>query len=810
MNIRQDLKFAIRALVKHPGFAFVAIAALGLGIGVNATVFTLVNAVLLRGLPYENADRLFYLECSNPSENRDRLQVSHPDFLDWRQASESFEGMAAYTEGTVNLSEAGKLPERYMGCWLTANGFDLISQPTVLGRGFTPADDQPGAAPVAILGHSVWKNRYGSDPTVIGRVVQINAVSTEVIGVMAPGVRFPDNNDVWLPLSHSDLALKRKENRSARELGVFGLAKKGVPQTQAQSEMTGIAARLESQNQETNKGIAVNVKTFNEAFNGGPIKVVFLALMGAVGFVLLIACANVANLLLARAVGRSREISIRTAIGASRWSVIRQLLTESVLLAFLGGAVGLLLSFVGVWAFDRAVADVGKPYWIEFKMDPLVFAFLFAICLVTGLLFGLAPALQALKTDINEVLQEGGRGNSRSSGGRRLSGLLVSLELALALILLVGAGLLVRSGLNMYNLDTGVVVENLLTMRVGLPEAKYKDDDAVYRFQEALLDRVRAAAGIESVAITASPPLWGGARDPMEIENQVVEDKSKLPQMVRISISPGYIHTLGASLLRGRDFSSSDGSAGSEKVMINRRFAEKYWPDGSDPIGKRIRWVLEDKPGPWLEVVGICSNVRQNSPGDPIEAAAYVPLRQETPRFFNLVARGQVPSDAMAVTLRQEIQKLDENLPAYDVRTMEEHFARASWPYRVFGTTLSIFALIALLLSGVGTYAVIAYSVSRRTQEIGIRMALGASSQKVVGLVLKQGAWHVALGLILGLAGAFGVSRVLEALLVQVTPTDPATFGLVTLLLTGCAFAACLVPALRASRVSPVEALRAD
>ncbi len=810
MNIVQDVKFAFRMLVKHPGFSFVAIAALGLGIGVNATVFTLVNAVLLRGLPYENADRLLYLDNANLSEHRDRMPVSYPDFSDWRQQNESFEDLAAYTEGTVNLSEAGKLPERYMGCWITANGFDLVGQPTLLGRGFLPADDQPGAAPVAILGHTIWKNRYGNDPSVLGKVVQINEVSTEIVGVMPAGVQFPDNNDIWLPLSQSKFFAEHHNDRGSRDLAVFGVVKKGIPLAGAVTEMRGIGARLESQYSDTNKGIEVNVKTFNEAFNGGPIKVVFLALMGAVGFVLLIACANVANLLLARAVGRSREISIRTAVGASRWSVIRQLLTESVLLAFLGGVVGLLFSFVGVWAFDRAVADVGKPYWIEFKMDPLVFGFLFAICLATGLLFGLAPALQALRTDINEVLQEGGRGNTRSAGGRRLSGFLVSFELGLALILLVGAGLLVRSGLNMYNLDTGVVVDKLLTLRVGLPDAKYKDDASVYRLQEELLGRVQATAGVESAGITASPPLWHGAGAPFEIEGRLVEDKSKLPQVGRIAISPGYIHALGATIVRGRDFTSQDGAPGSEKVIVNRRFAEQYWPQGADPVGRRIRWQFDEKPGPWLEIVGICSNVRQNDPSDPIEAAAYVPLRQEPPRYFTLTARGLVSTDALAVSLRKEIQNADENLPAYDVRTMEEHFARASWPYRVFGTTLSIFALIALVLSGVGTYAVIAYSVSRRTQEIGIRMALGASSQNVVGLVLRQGARQLGLGLALGLAGAFGLSRVLEALLVQVTPTDPVTFVTVTVLLAGCALVACMVPALRASRVSPVEALRAD
>ena len=507
MNLFQDLKFAVRLLIKDRWFTAVAVTALALGIGVNATVFTFVNAVLIRGLPFNDPDRILVVGTRD-ARARDR-GVSYQDFVDWRAATRTFSGLAAYSGQTMNVSDEGRTPERYQGPYQSANAFSLIGQKPLIGRDFLPEDDRPGAAAVVILGNGVWKNRYGSDPSVLGRTIKVNEMPATVIAVMPEGFKFPTGADLWMPLAQMPQLLEQK--RDARNsLDTFGRLADGVTMAQAQSEMNTIAGKLARDYPDTNKDVSARVMTFNDRVNGGPIKLIFLSLMGAVGFVLLIACANVANLLLARSASRAREMSVRISLGASRWRIVRQLLVESVLLSIISGLLGLALAYVGVRLFDAATQDVGKPYWIAFTMDAQVFAFFAAVCLGTGVVFGLAPALHVSKTDLNEVLKEGGRSGSSGMRARRWTSALIVAELALTLVLLAGAGLMMRSFLNLYRLDVGIETSQLLTMRLNLPNQKYPTPEQRWIFYERLDQRLAGLSGIQAATLTTNMPLGGG------------------------------------------------------------------------------------------------------------------------------------------------------------------------------------------------------------------------------------------------------------------------------------------------------------
>ncbi len=494
------------------------------------------------------------------------------------------------------------------------------------------------------------------------------------------------------------------EKRDSRGLLAFGRLAEGATLADARAEMDVVARRLEKTYPKTNEGVGVVVKPYNDQFNGGPIRTVFLALLGAVGFVLLIACANVANLLLARSIARTKEVAIRSALGASRWRVVRQLLIESVLLGVSGGVAGLVLSIWGVRMFDRAVANVGKPYWINFSMDFAVFGYLAAICLTTGILFGLAPALQVSKVDINEILKEGGRGSSGSSRVKYLAGFLVVSEVALSLVLLVGAGLMIRSFLKMYGMQAGIDAGRLLTMRLNLVDSRYPTPETRVAFYERLRPRLESVPGVESVAFASSLPIGGSFGWRFEIEGQPPVEPDKRPSVSGLVISPDYFQVMGMRILRGRSFTDTDGTTGKTAVIVNQPFVAKYWP-GEEPLGKRLRLVREGEQ-PWLTVVGVCPDIRQNDPTRAeVDPAIYVPYRQDPARGFAIVARGRVAASSLGAALRKEVQAVDEALPVFSVQTLQEFFIQARWPFRVFGTLFAIFAVIALVLSSVGIYA---------------------------------------------------------------------------------------------------------
>ncbi len=811
----QDLRFAVRMLVKDKWFTLVAVLALGLGIGVNTTVFTFVNAVLLRGLPYADSERIVIVTTRNTTQANPGV-ASYQDLEDWRGQAKSFSGLSCFQQTSMNVTDSGHPPERTSGARVCANAFGVLGQPMHLGRDFLPHEDKKGADPVVILGYGVWKTRFGGDANILGKVINVNQIAATIVGVMPEGVQFPNNADIWQPLIPNDSL-----QRGARNMTVFGRLGPGSSMRQAQTEMSGIAGQLAQQFPDTNKNIEALVLTFNQRFNGGPIRVVFLSLLGAVGFVLLIACANVANLQLARSATRAREVAVRVALGASRARVVRQLLVESTLLAFIGGVLGLGLATIGVKLFDRAVANSGKPYWMTFTFDPVVFGYLAAICLATGILFGLAPALQVSKTNVNEILKEGGRGNAGGRRARWFTSSMVVVELALTIVLLVGAGLMIRSFLKMYAFQLGAETSHVLTMSTGLPDQKYPKPEQRQIFYEALLGKLQAIPGVQYVSIASAIPFGGSDGRRLEIDGKPAPSDGQLPRVAYIVISSRYFETLGATVRRGRALTDTDGTAGAEVAVVNERFAAQHFPK-EDPIGRRIRLLTGDgrtpppanppqPPAKWLTIVGVSPTIRQGNPQalEP-DAVVYVPHRLEGQGFMNILARSQVEPSTITMQVRQAVQAIDPDLPVFGVRTLNDFLANARWPYRVFGTMFAIFAIIALVLSAVGIYAVTAYSVTQRTQEIGVRMALGAQRGQVSWIILRQGLIQLAIGLTIGLAAAWPISGVLQSLVVQIPTKDPVTFGTITGILVTVTIAACVIPARRATRLDPLVALRAE
>jgi putative ABC transport system permease protein len=805
-----DLRFAVRMLLKDKWFTLVAVVALGLGIGLNATVFTFVNAVLIRGLPFHDPQQILHVNGRNTSTGNGS-GISYLDAEAFRAQSKVFGSLAAYRNNSFTVTENGRPPERVRGSAMSASAFALLGQETLLGRTFAEGEDKPGAHPVAILGYGLWKSRYAGDAQILGRVININGTAHEIVGVMPEGVKFPNNAEMWRPLIPEADDLKR---RDLRLLNVFGRLAEGRKREAGAGELSAIASRLEGQFPDTNKNMGVEVMTFNERFNGGPIRAIFLSLLGAVGFVLLIACANVANLLLARSANRAREVAVRFALGASRARIVRQLLVESVLLACIGGLFGLALAHFSVKLFDAAVANVGKPYWIVFTFDPTVFGYFAAICLTTGIVFGLAPALQVSRTNMNDVLKEGGRGNAGAVRARRLTSVMVVAEIALTIVLLVGAGLMIRSFLKLYSLNIGVDISHMLTMTVQLPTAKYSTADQRRIFYDSLMGRLQAIPGMRSVAIATSVPFGGSDGRGLEIEGRPPGKPEDAPRTSTITVSANYFDALDVTIRRGRGLRETDGAPGSEVVVVNERFVTRFFPN-EDVLGRRIKLVAgsaqKPEPGPWLTVVGVSPTIRQGNPQNPEpDAVVYQPYRVQSPGIMNIIARSQVAPTSLTPLVREAVQAVDSDLPVFNVQTMDELLAQNRWPFRVFGTMFAIFAFIALVLSAVGIYAVTSYSVTQRTQEIGVRMALGAQAREVSWLILRRGLVQLAIGLTIGIALSWFAGAPLRSVLVQVPPRDPVTLAVILSVLIVVTLAACLIPARRATRLDPLTALRIE
>jgi putative ABC transport system permease protein len=798
----QDVRFAWRMIRSHRWFSAAVIATLALGIGLNTMVFTLIYAALLKPVPVPGGERLVAIRNRNLTQTDSGMRVSYPDFRDYRASASSFEALEAASQESAAVSEQGNPPQNFSMDRVSSGMFEMLHTPPILGRGFGPADEKPGAPPVLLLGYGVWKDRYSSSPTVIGRVVRVNTKPATIIGVMPEGFKFPENQDMWMAL----VPTPELEIRSNRPLQIFGILKPGIPITQAGVELEGIARRLASAYAATNKDIGVRVETFQERYNGGNIRIVFLLMLAAVGFVLLIACANVANMMLSRALGRQREISVRAALGASRWQLVRQLLIESMMLSVLGGLLGLALAALGVHFFALATQDVGKPYWVQFTMEYAVFGYFAGLCILSGLLFGLVPALRSSRADLNTALKDGTRSAGTQRGGT-LAGMLVVFQFALTLVLLTGAGVFVRSFLAHQSLNRQLPTDQLLTGRVNLPKERYASPDDRLHFFEKLLPGLRAIPGVTQVAIGSDLPGMGAGGRRIEIEHAPPQDQAHRPSAAVVVQFPGYFAAINLPILLGRDFNDTDGAPGHQAAVVTKEFAEHYWPN-QEVLGKRFRLYGKEKPGDWTTVIGVSADIVQQADDAAPNPLLFLPYRQERYDSMALLVRTTANPTAATSAVRALMQNIDQDLPLYNVRTLAAAVEKQQWYLRLFGTLFGVFAMIALLMASVGIYAVIAQATSSRTQEIGVRMALGATASNILRLVLARGTKQLIAGLVLGLAAAFPAARFIATLPLRVSQSDPAILVTVSLILTTVGLFACWLPARRAAALNPIKAIR--
>lgn len=800
----RDLRHGFRLLAANPTFTAIAVAALALGIGANTAIFSVVNSVLLRPLPYRDPASLAMVWEKSP--RNDRNVVSPADYMDWKSQNRVFSEMTIVMDfWRANLTGVGE-PEQILQGAVSANFFRMIGVQPALGRSFVDGEDTKGRDHVAVLSHALWQRRFGADPAILGKTVVLDGVPHEVIGVLPAAFRWNSRaTEVWVPYSLNPAQDYRAT--SGRYLSVLARLKPGVTLQQAQSELSTIARRLEEQYPAFNKNWGVNVVPLHEQAAGGMRKILVL-LTAAVGFVLLIACVNVANLLLARAAARQREIAVRVALGAGRWQLMRQLLTESLLLAVLGGSLGLLLAW---WGTDALVALAPKslPRLSEVGVDWRVFGFTALMAVATGVLFGLVPAIVASKPNLNDALKESGRGTSGDLRRHRLRSLLVVGEVALALVLLIGAGLMIRSFQKLQAVDPGFNAEKLLTMRVSLPHSRYEKNPQVVGFFRDALARIEALPGVQSAGAINYLPLTGRASaTDFEIVGRPKPGPGEAPVTdVRVA-DPNFFRAMGIPLLRGRTFTAHDTAESSPVLIINEELARTVFP-GEDPIGKKliIGWGPKS---PEDEIVGVVGNLKHygldSKPGPTIYwSHARMPYDSMT-----LVARTASDPNALAAAAIREIHAIDPDQPVSDVQPMEAVVFASVSESRFNVLLLAIFASLALMLAAVGIYGVMAYNVSQRTHEIGIRVALGARTGDVMSLIVGQGLLLTIAGIAIGVAGALGLTRLMASLLFGVTATDPATYAGVSLLLAIVALAATYIPARRAMKVDPIVALRCE
>jgi putative ABC transport system permease protein len=794
----QDLKFSVRMLAKNPGFTAVAVLTLALGIGANTAIFSVVNAVLLRPLPYKDPGRLVQIWETNPQRGFPEFPASPPNFFDWRDQNRSLSQIAAIQYDDYNLTGAGA-PMRVVGIDVSPNIFALLGTKPELGRVFTETEDNPNNPQVAIIGHSLWQTRFGSDPNTIGRPIVLDAKSYTVVGVMPASFRFPDDGtQLWTPLILPEDA---KTARGAHWLSVVARLKPGVSFDQAQAEMQTIAGRLEHQYPRSNSGWSVFLRPLRKEMIGN-IQTALLVLLGAVGLVLLIACSNVANLQLARTSARRREMAIRAALGAGRRRIVRQLITESLLLAVVGSAFGLLLAWWGTAALLKLDTE-GIPRQSEIGIDGSVLLFTAAVAFITSLLFGLVPAMQFTSLDLTATLKEGT--GSRGSASGRFRQILVVSEVALAMVLLIGGGLLVRSFTRLLNVSPGFNPENVLTFRVQLPDAKYPKKEDNQAFFRELLARVQSLPGVDSSGATSILPLTnGGTNFRFYPEGQTAETGTPTSAQYRV-VSPDYFRAMDVPLLRGRVFTAADTNDSQPVAVVNQAMARRYWPN-TNPIGQRI--VITDRPPTAREIVGITGDVREAGLDQAAEPEMYVSLFQKGSGSVSLVVRSKTAPLSFTSAVTEQVHSLDKDLPVQGVLSMEEVVGTSVGSRRFSTYLFTLFSLLALVLATVGIYGVMSYTVAQGTRDIGIRMAIGARPSDVLKLVLGAGMRQVLLGASIGIVGAIFLTRFVASLLYGVTAHDPVTFVAVVILLAGVAPAACYFPARRAMRVDPMIALR--
>jgi putative ABC transport system permease protein len=825
----QDLRHGFRMLIKNPGFTLAAVMALALGIGANTAIFSVINVTLLSPLPFANPDQLVAAWTTNAARNSSRGLTAPPDFRAWKEQGQSFEQMGACYFRDFNVSTRDE-PERVRGAVVTGNLFQLLGVKPALGRFFTAEDEEFGRHQVVLLSHGLWQRRFGADPGLIGQQVRLNAESYTVVGVMPPDswLRQPKRKaDLWVPMSFEPGS--NQNTRNNYFLTVVGRLKPGVGMAKAQAEMDLVAGQLEREHKE-NKGLGVRLVSLAEDVVGDN-RPTLLVLMGAVGFVLLIACANVANLLLARAAAREKETALRLALGATRGRLVRQWLTENMMISLTGGALGLALSYWGLHliaalAPENLSRDALLTRGMSLDMDYRVLIFTMLLSVLTGVVFGLLPAVQASRPDVGKTLKDSARSTTGGPRSRRVRAALVVSEIALAFILLVGAGLMLRSFMHLQGINPGFQPENLLTMQVALPDEKYKTDVQRTAFFQQAVERIKSLPGVQSVGATTSLPLtnesWGKQ---FSIEGRT--PPATLDQVEAVEfrqITPDYFRAVGMTLVKGRAFNEHDTKDAPGVVIINEALARNFFP-GEDPVGKRV-WMGPPEsmlspqllpPGgrfPRATVVGVVNDVMSYGVNRPIEWEVFVPYAQgggniPLTKLYVAVRTSSNP-ETLAAAVRNQVRAVDPDQPVADMRTMEQRLSDSLWQPRLNMMLLGVFAAVAVLLAAIGIYGVVAYSVTQRTPEIGIRIALGARPADVLRLVLVQGALLALVGLGIGLAGAFALSRIMSNLIFGVSSTDPYVFGAVTLLLLLISLLGSFIPARRATRVDPMIALRSE
>jgi putative ABC transport system permease protein len=814
LNLVSDLRHGLRLLLRNPGFSATAVLLLALGIGANTAIFSVVNAVLLRPLPYQDSSRIMQIWHVPPAKSFPGLTlfaVSPANYLDWRSQSHSFEAMAAYGGGRFNVGSKER-PQAIQGAAVFSDFFSILRVHPVLGRTFLPDDDRPGQGHVVILGNTLWRDHFGGDPGIVGRDIILNGQSYNVIGVMPPKFKFPSWAQLWVPLAWTD---ETRAVRGNHNYGVIGRLKPDVDIRAAKAELSAISTRLEQLYPEDDKGWGATMRPLREEMVGD-VRPALLVLLGAVTFVLLIACANVANLVLGKILARKKEIAVRMALGASRMAVLRQILAETVLLSVAGGVLGLVFARFGTTLIVKFLAD-RLPGSTEITLDAAVLAFTVFLSLFAGILAGLLPTVHFTRTDVSEALKQGQSRGTSDADGSRTRGLLVVCEVALSLLLLISAGLMLRTLSQLTRVQPGFDPNRVLTLSIPVPDKKFGTPAAQISFFERVLQQVRATPGVESAGVIDNLPLDnGGSHQPVLIEGQPILPMADQPEVDVRLISPGYLRTLRVPLLRGRDLSDSDVASRTPVVLISESMAKRFWPN-EDPLGKHL--TLTFFPNAAREVVGVVGDVKLDSLDEtrPV-ATVYWPLDQivappsEPWRSFGMSLAVRTSGDPMGVTsgVTSAVHQVDPESPVVDVINMNDLVSNSLSPQRSNMFLLAAFAGLALVLTAVGIYSVLSYTVRRRVREIGIRMALGASRSDVVGMVLVDGMKPIFLGLAIGFAAALALGSVVSSLLYGVHATDPLTFATVALLLVTVGLLATVVPAYRATHVEPVRALREE
>jgi putative ABC transport system permease protein len=811
-TLLQDIRYAVRKLLRAPGFALVAVATLALAIGATTAVFSIVNGVLLQPLPYADPSRI--VSVSSAGRSGESVYMSALDYIDYRDGSRSFESMAQYTRGSVNLTGSGVQPLRLSEARVGARFFDVLGVRAQRGRFFTANEDSPEAPRVAVISDALWRGRFGADPGVLGRSISLDDEPYTVVGVAEPELRFPEQPDVWVPYVFRPYELEPNA-RGGHSLWGIARVKPGVSIASASAELAGIAKVLAARFPESNTGFGAMVEPLREKMVGD-VRPALLAMLGAVGLVLLIACANVANLLLVRAAARESEMAVRTALGAGRGRIVRQLVTESVLLALGGAALGVVLAS---WAVSAVVAfgPRGLPRLAEVAVDGRVLLFAAGVAVLTGVLFGLAPAIQAARSNTGQSLRDGPRGSSRG-GAQRTRNALVVVEMALAVMLLIGAGLLMRSFIRLVNVDPGFRTEQLVTFNVTLPDAKYPFDRNRVAFTSELRDRLGELPGAKDVAVSFGRPIERmGIVTSFEVEGRPASSPESRSVSSVQPVSPEYFSALGIPLVRGRIYTTSDNRRDARPVVvINRELARRYFAS-EDPIGKRITLGLShDTAGPGTlvpsggEIVGIVGDVKQFGLDSDVRPMVYVPFAHVPMSYVSVLVRSSADPRLLESEIRSRMHELDPDLPIFGLGTMKQVVSDSVSQPRFYLLLLGAFAGVALLLAALGVYGVISYAVSQRTRELGIRIALGATEERVVRLVLSSGFFLALAGVSAGLAASLYSTRLLRTLLFGVPSNDPLTFAAVAFLLILVGALAALIPARRAASVNPVIAMRAE